>query len=619
MIFYSPLISWYKSRRGACPRGEEITFRAALPRSFGATACYLVISRDGREDECLPMSWEQTDGNSESWIITYCPVQTGPYFYRFMFDGGFGRCPISKKEGSFDGVIGEGGKWQLTVYDENFRTPGFIKGGLIYQIFPDRFYCSGKKKENVPEDRILRSDYDNLPCYEDDGEGNIPNNDYFCGDFDGITEKLGYLSGLGVTCIYLNPVAEAHSNHRYDTADYMKPDPLLGTEDDFRRLCDTAAQYGISVIIDGVYSHTGADSVYFNKFMRYGQGGAYNDKSSPYYRWYNFGKDRDDYLCWWNVKILPEVNENDPSFTEFITGRGGVADYWLSLGASGIRLDVADELPNEFLDKLRAAVKRNSAEKLLLGEVWEDATNKISGGGRRRFLLGDQLDCVMNYPFRDAVVDFVMKGEAEKFMNSVVSVVDNYPPQALHCCMNHLGTHDTARILTVLSGGWKKGMSRARQYELTLNSGISEQARVLYKAALAINFFLPGVPSVYYGDEAGLTGGDDPFNRRFFPWGKEDSDILSYVKEVSAIRRNSRVCRDGGFYPLSAERGCIAFLRYKEGEKRIAVISNMNREGIDYTLNPDMKCMRPLLGGEPAEEYGAVHIPPLTTCVISDE
>lgn len=618
MIFYSPLISWYKSHRGAVKCGETVTFRAALPRSFRAAACMLVLSRDNLPDEYISMRWEQTDGNSESWITSFTPIESGPYFYRFMFDGGFGRCSVSKKENSFDGVIGEGGKWQLTVYDEDFSTPDFIKGGLIYQIFPDRFYFSGRKKENVPSDRILRTDYENLPFYEDDGDGNIPNNDYFCGDFAGITEKLPYLSDLGVSCIYLNPIAEAHSNHRYDTADYMKPDPLLGTEEDFSELCNEAKKFGISVIIDGVYSHTGADSVYFNKFGRYGNGGAYNDSNSHYYSWYNFGKDRDDYLCWWNVKILPEVNENEPSYAEFITGKNGVVDRWLRLGADGIRLDVADELPNEFLDKLRTAVKRNGKEKLLLGEVWEDATNKISGGGRRRFLLGRQLDSVMNYPFCRAITDYVTSGNAEKFMYSIVSITDNYPPDALHCCMNHLGTHDTARILTVLSGGYKKGMSKAEQYNLTLNSQATEKGKQLYKNTIAINFFLPGVPSVYYGDEAGLTGGDDPFNRRFFPWGKEDKDILNYVKEISLIRKNSPVCRDGGFYPLSAERSCIAFLRYKQGEKRIAVISNMNDNSIDYTLNPDMKNMVPLTGGNKTSEYGVINIPEKTTCILSD-
>jgi len=618
MIYYSPLISYYKSYRGAVPSGEKVTFRVVMPRSFGVTACRFILSQDGFYDERHEMTWEQTDGNSESWIYDFVSEEAALYFYHFEFDGGFGSCPIRRQNGGMSAVIGEGEQWQLTVFDRSFETPSFIKGGLIYQIFPDRFCNSGKKKTGVPSDRIIRSDYENLPVWQADEKGEVRNNDYFGGDFRGITSKLGYLSDLGVTCIYLNPICEAHSNHRYDTADYMKPDPLLGTMKDFTELCTKAEEKGIAVILDGVFSHTGADSVYFNKNGRYGKNtGAYNDEKSVYHRWYSFGKNRDDYLCWWNFRTLPEVKENDEAFTQFITGENGVIDFWLNAGAKGFRLDVADELPNEFLDNVRLAIKRHGSDFFLLGEVWEDATNKISGGGRRRFLLGKQLDAVMNYPFRNSVVDFVLTGRARDFMNEVVSVVDNYPPPAMNCCMNHLGTHDTERIITALSYPHCDRLTKKQQAELTEGGGVTEEGKTLLKAALAINFFLPGVPSVYYGDEAGLGGGRDPFNRRYFPWGKEDEEILTFTKELSALRKSLPVCTDGGFYPLSAELGCIAFLRYKQGQKRVAVISNMNGESIDYRLNPDMASMLPASGGEKTGE-GVVTIPPKTSCIITD-
>lgn len=616
MIYYSPLISYYKSHRGALPSGEKISFRVVIPRSFGVTACYLILSQDGKDDDTRLMSWEQTDGNSESWIIDFVSEDAGLYFYRFGFDGGFGFCPISREKDSFSAVIGEGEKWQLTVYDKNYSTPDFIKGGVFYQIFPDRFCFSGEKKNNIPSDRVLRQD-DGLPWYTaHDGRWN---NDFFCGDFKGIESKLDYIASLGITCIYLNPICESHSNHRYDTADYLKPDVLLGTIEDFTSMCSAAEKLGISVIIDGVFSHTGDDSLYFNKTGRYGKNsGAYNDENSPYHSWYVFGKNRDDYKSWWGFKSLPEVKENDPAYTEFICGKNGVIDFWIKAGARGFRLDVADELPNEFLDNVRLAVRRNGEDKLLIGEVWEDATNKISGGGRRRFLLGKQLDSVMNYPFMNSVMDFMLKCDAHAFMTSVVSIVDNYPPQAMNCCMNHLSTHDTARILTTLSGIDCEKMTRQQQAEMTLGESFNFEGKMLLKAALGINFFLPGVPSVYYGDEVGLTGGKDPFNRRVFPWGKEDEDILDFTKAVSQIRKEHPVCIDGGFYPLSSELCCIAFLRYKEGEKRIAVISNMNAEQIDYTLNPDMREMMPLLGGMKLKLQGAVRIPAKTTCILAD-
>ena len=328
--------------------------------------------------------------------------------------------------------------------------------------------------------------------WEPDAEGIVKNNDFFCGDFAGITEKLPYIVSLGVTCIYLNPINESHSNHRYDTADYMRPDPLLGTDGDFKKLCDSAHSLGIKILIDGVYSHTGADSVYFNKYGRYGKGGAYNDEKSPFRAWYSFGKNRDDYKGWWNFNTLPEVKKTNPDYIGFITGENGVIDKWLSLGADGIRLDVADELPDGFIEKIRAAVKRHGKDKLLLGEVWEDASNKISQGGRRKYFCGNELDSVMNYPFRTAITDFLLTSNAQVFMDRVYSIYLNYPPKIMNLCMNFLGTHDTERILTVLAGISCSGMSRLSQSRLTYSDETLFHAKKLMKAALCMLYTLPG-------------------------------------------------------------------------------------------------------------------------------
>ncbi len=613
---FDPTKLWHKSISGAVKAGSHLWLRVCLPRDFGVTACNLILSQDNEPDTYIPLTWDSTDGIEEWWQTELIVDTPKLLFYRFNYHNSWGTTDIGVKKNSFEGELSSKEKWQLTVYSENYSTPDWIKGGVIYQIFPDRFYFSGQKKENVPADRVLRSDWGGVPVYLPDNEGIIRNNDYFCGDLKGIEEKLSYIASLGTSCIYLNPICEAHSNHRYDTADYKKCDSLLGTAEDFTSLCNEAEKYGIKVIIDGVFSHTGADSVYFNKHGRYTENGAFNSRNSPYFSWYKFNNYPHKYDSWWGIDILPETNEEDSSFSDFITGEDGVIDFWLKAGASGIRLDVADELPDSFLDKIRTAVKRNGKDKYLLGEVWEDATNKISHGGRRRFLLGNQLDSVMNYPFRTAVIDFLLTSNAEKFMHTVYSITQNYPEQALHCAMNHLGTHDTERILTVLSGVSCEGKSREMQVSVTYTDEQLKKAVKLLKSALILNFTLPGIPSIYYGDEAGLLGCKDPFNRGCFPWGKENTEITDFVKELSEIRKNHEVFKDGDFYPISATLGCVAYLRYKEGLKRILVISNKNPEPITYWLNHDMVEMKCIFGG--ARFSSGVIIPSESTAILSD-
>ncbi len=614
---FDPSKSWHKSISGAVAAGNDLWLRVVLPRDFGVTACRLIISEDQKPDRIIDMTWDNTDGVEEWWQTKIHLDSPALLFYRFQYENSWGKTDIGCTAMSHLGEIGSKDKWQITVYSPDFKTPDWIKGGIIYQIFPDRFCFSGKKKKNIPEDRVIRTDWGGLPEYHPDAKGIIRNNDYFCGDFKGIEEKLPYIASLGVNCIYLNPISSAHSNHRYDTADYMKPDVLLGTEKDFASLCKKASEAGISIIIDGVYSHTGADSIYFDKYGRYGKTGAYHNDSSPYFRWYNFGKTKDKYDSWWGIDTLPETNENDPAFTDFITGENGVIDKWLKLGAKGIRLDVADELPDEFLDRVRIAVKKHGEENYLLGEVWEDATNKISHGGRRRFLRGAQLDSVMNYPFRDAIVSFLLTANAEKFMHTVFSITENYPPEALHCLMNHLGTHDTERILSLLSGVCCDGVSREDQAEIEIPPEHLKKGLKLLKTALVMNFTLPGVPSIYYGDEAGLTGCKDPFNRACFPWGNENTEILEFTKALSKLRRSYDVLKDGGFYPISATLGCVAYLRYKEGTKRIFVVANKNPEPITYRLNHDMQDMMPVLGG--VRLGGGVIVPAEGFAVLSDK
>jgi glycosidase len=603
-----------KSVFGSVAAGQSVRFSASLPAHYQCLWMNLVLCIDGGTPVHYPMEPVSDKHNRRSTEIRI--EEPGLYWYYFEYETDLSHEKITRSDLS-RGQLGErGAMWQLTVYSRAFQTPAQLKGGVMYQIFPDRFRFSKTPKEGIPYGRILRSDWGSTPEWRRTVDGKILNNDYFCGDFSGITQSLSYIASLGVTCIYLNPIFEAHSNHRYDTADYMSTDPLLGTEEDFKTLCKTAKTHDISIILDGVFSHTGADSIYFNKYNRYPSVGAYNSKDSKYYQWYRFRSYPDDYACWWNVKILPEIDEENEEFIDFITAPGGVVSKWMRLGAAGFRIDVADELPDKFLDALRRAVKRENPEGLLLGEVWEDASNKISHGGRRRYLLGEQLDSVMNYPFREAIIAFAKEGGAELFLESISSIIENYPPPALHLLMNHLGTHDTERVLTVLSGADLRNESREWQSTLRLTKSQKQRAKQILKLASVLQYTLPGIPSLYYGDEAGMEGGRDPFNRGCFPWENEDKELTEHFAALGALRTAHTVFREGMFAPLSATAGCVAFCRRGESET-ILVIANKNEHEITYYLPPayPLDTVSCIFGGK--KQDGGILAPANTALILA--
>lgn len=593
---------FFKSKFGAVKAGERFRLRLLLPRAFGTCAAFLKLRRDDRGFTEHSMYWAGMHGDDrEIWDIELDVPEAGLYWYYFEYESSWGRGSVYHAlDGTGQIAVGHTAQnlWQLTVYDPAFTTPDWLKGGIIYQIFPDRFARSNLPKKHVPADRILRDDVENEPYWRPDSEGKVRNNDYFCGDLKGIEKKLSYLYELGVTCIYLNPIFEAHSNHRYNTADYMKIDPLLGAEADFVSLCRSAKNVGIHILLDGVFSHTGDDSLYFNREKRYKTDGAFNSKQSPYYSWYKFTEWPNRYQSWWGFETLPEVIEESPDYTEFITGENGVIRKWLRLGASGWRLDVADELPDVFLDALRKAVKAENGEALLMGEVWEDATTKHAYGFRRRYLLGDQLDSVMNYPFAEAVLAFAKCGNAEAFMNSVMTIAEHYPKAALDVMMNHIGTHDTERAITRIAGDSCAYRDRAWQSKTSLSEEQYQKGVALLKLAAAVQYALPGVPSLYYGDEAGMQGYRDPFNRGFFPWGRENVELTEWYIRLGKLRRSIAAFKDGDIVPVSAALGCAAFERNSENGS-VLLIANRNEHDISYGLPQSWQNTKERLHGKP--------------------
>lgn len=580
----------YRAPFGAVAERTAVTLRVCMPRDWGCSAVWLSVMRDDLPAEEISCRWEGMCGDGhEWWTVTYTPAEAGLYWYAFHLEVAMGSGWLIRQA---DGTAAyspnvDGPRWQLTCYEAGFTTPDWLAGGVLYQIFPDRFAKSGEAKVGVPTDRVMHGGWDEAPEWHPDAQGRVRNNDFFGGDLKGIEGKLDYLKSLGVTCIYLNPIFESHSNHRYDTADYSRIDPLLGNEEDLRSLTAAAKERGIRILLDGVFSHTGADSIYFNRERRYAGDGAYNSMHSPYAGWYHFTRWPNEYGSWWGFDTLPEVDELSPDFMQYINGEGGIVARWLEAGASGWRLDVADELPDGFLDALRARVKATDPDAIVLGEVWEDASNKESYGHRRRYLLGKQLDSVMNYPFRDAILGFLLGGRAEDFTRIVWDVVENYPPQTLRLLMNHIGTHDTERAITVLGGEPSYGRGRSWQAAQQMND--KQRAVGLRRLQLAslLQFALPGVPCIYYGDEAGLDGYRDPFNRGTYPWGHEDAALVDWYRTLGAARATATELAQGAFVPV--DTGCdevVCFLRRQGGQALLCAV-NRGTEERQMFLPPD--------------------------------
>ena len=527
-ILYDSKLTIYKSDFGALSTNQKCKFSIDINKEEQPVSATMCVRRDQR---CDFSSYEMKKINeNETYIRFSCEISFDTadlYFYRFEFMTPFGVRYCGLKDGA--ATVGEWlYEWQLTVYDENFKTPDWAKNKVMYQIFPDRFCRSNnymyKKAKN---ERVIKDDWFDVP--EPWG------NDFFMGNLDGIISRLSYIKDLGVDIIYLNPIFESAENHRYSTGDYLKVDGFLGTNEDFKRLCCEAKKLDIKIILDGVFSHTGADSLYFNKFNHYDSVGAFQGKESPYYNWYNFYDNGKHYECWWGFENLPNVNEAHPDYLEFITGDNGVLSYWQGIGASGWRLDVADELPDAFLDALRNRVKKTDENALIIGEVWEDATNKFAYNVRRRYLLGAQLDSVMNYPWKNAIIDYIKTKNAHNFAQSILTIEENYPKESLDCLMNILSTHDTQRILNVL--GVENYVSKEEEKNYVMSDDEIKRGTNGVMTALFLLFSLPGIACIYYGDEVGLDGFSDPYSRKTYPYGKENFKILNFAKELSALRK----------------------------------------------------------------------------------
>jgi glycosidase/fibronectin type 3 domain-containing protein len=510
--------------------------------------------------------------------------------------------------------------YQIAVYDPEFYTPEWFRNAVVYQIFPDRFRNGDKTNDPSDGSDVFYGDYplifhetwneppvDGRRVQTPNGQGYF-NSDFYGGDLAGITEKLEYLQRLGVTAIYLNPIFEARSNHRYDTADYLAIDPMLGTLEDFRTLVSEADALGMQIILDGVFNHMSSDSRYFDRYGRFDDVGACESIESDYRPWFVFvqpqaaqpspcdgGEDGlSYYVSWAGFDSIPKINNNifaTRSF--FIQGDDSVAATWGAEGIGGWRLDVAGDIDNgrdpdnSYWERFRRAVREINPETVIIGEEWNDATE---------WLLGDEWDTVMNYRYRRGIVGFVRGTDfvdndgrisgltVSQFDGLVRSVQEDYPPMAYYAMMNLLDSHDTSRLLFTLDNN-----------------------RRTQQLAALIQFTLPGAPTVYYGDEIALdaislpepgsvTLQDDPYNRAPFPWDDEpgnayppaDQTMFDYYAALAALRRQNPALSEGAMITLAADdaTGLYAFLRVdRETENGVLVAANMGSEAQTATLN----------------------------------
>ena len=482
--------------------------------------------------------------------------------------------------------------WTITVYDDEFKVPDWAKGKIMYQIFPDRFYKSDNYVP-IPISGRITKDWGEIPNWNIDKDGKIHNNDYFMGNLKGIEEKLDYLKRLNVEIIYLNPIFLSQSNHRYDTSDYEVVDSYLGTNDDLKNLCMKAHECGMKIIIDGVLNHTGNDSKYFNQFQKYETIGAFQGSQSPYYNWYK-KNEKGDFKYWWGFKNLPVCDSNNEKWQEYVYGKNGIIDKWFSLGIDGLRLDVADELTDDFIENVREAVKRNKIDGLIIGEVWENAVTKEGYGKQRKYLLGKELDSVMNYPFTNAILKYVRFGDFNILTDTINDVLTFYPEEALPALMNSLSTHDITRAITTLGAcgiqnyenGWIWDIPYSRDWQFAkdrMNDEQYKKAKELFEIATVIQYFLPGCPCIYYGDEVGLYGYKDPFNRKCFPWDKIDNELYDFFIELGNARKQADFIATANLDIIEANENIFSFERFisnlvKDENKRIFIAINRSEE-----------------------------------------
>ena len=558
---------------------DKVLFTVSAPRRAGIISVTMLIERDGCKRQEIDFEVLSEYAGDDVYkakldMAELCaPFDNGLFFYKLRFEIGC-KYYYTNSINNVDYTLTEKEErsFCMLVHSKDFKTPEWATAGTMYHIFVDRFY-EGSKKMPLREDAVRNDNWENgIPEYAPYPGAHLENNEFFGGNLWGVAEKLDYLKELGVNIIYLSPIFESYSNHKYDTGNYMKVDDMFGGDEAFANLINEANKRSIKIILDGVFNHTGDKSIYFDKNKKYGSVGAFNNYDSEYRGWFHFHPDN-TYESWWGIQILPKLNHHNDNCRHYFTDHGGVIEKYIKEGIGGWRLDVADELSNEFLDELRSVAKEANDQALIIGEVWENAADKVAYDKRREYFRGRQLDSVMNYPFKNALTEYIKYGESEILYDELTEVYSSYPVCVSNVLMNLLGTHDTERILTVLSDDDPNGKSIDEIATSKLTNEQKETAVKRLKLASTIQYTVYGFPSVFYGDEAGMEGYGDPFCRKPFPWHNISKELHEHYKKLGNIRRTNTAFAGGSFEILEHRNGLISYKR-KKAKCEVVVCAN---------------------------------------------
>ena len=588
---------------------DKAYIKIMLPRTLGAFCVYLKLFNESLSGLVLEseIDWFGIEDGLDVYRFDIDPknIGVGLYFYSIEITTPYSHL-FAKKDGDTIRFTSEFERsfFQMTVYNPAYSAPNQYMGGIIYHIFVDRFNRGGnvQKKNGC----ILVDDWSHgVAEYPEYAGAPLKNNTFYGGTLWGIINKLDYIKSLGVNLIYLSPIFDAASNHKYDTADYMTVDPMFGGEEALVALIKEAKKKNIGIILDGVFNHTGSDSIYFNREGNYKSIGAYNSKSSEYFSWFDFKEYPDRYTCWWDIDILPRINPDNPKCGSYFVGRNGVVEKYAKLGITGFRLDVVDELSDEFVANIKKTLNKHNKNSILYGEVWEDGSNKIAYDKRKQYYLGSELDGVMNYPIRKGIISFLTRGDTYDLHYALTDIIHNAPDAVQNMQMNLLGTHDTERIITLLGGESAAGRSNSYLRSKRMNDIERGTAKRRIRMAYTILATIPGIPVIFYGDETALEGYHDPFNRMPYPWDRQDQKLIGFYQKIGRIRGNYDVYQTGTFKLHDLRQDLLIFSRSNEKHTLVTVVNNSK-----YNKTAVFECRCRALISE--DEGACFEIPPFT-------
>lgn len=565
-------------------------YEVKLPMELGWLYNVKLLIDDGNSISYGNLSHKKNEGDYAIFEGDVTLETSAIYRYCFSYDVD-GKTYYFNKNGLQNDAFLSDDCFKLSV---NFEVPKWAQGKIMYHIFVDRF---NKSKDNNLQEMPRRVIHDNWNEEMHLGPEKeiskiygkeIWNIDFYGGNLNGITEKLDYIKSLGVSILYLSPIVHSQSNHRYDTADYENVDPYAGCNDDLKVLCDEAHKRGMKVVLDAVFNHTGNDSKYFDEYKSFGGEGAYNNPMSKYSNFYKrrYENGKIYYEYWWGFENLPECDFESKEWQEYITGVGGVIDKWFDLGIDGLRLDVADELSDDFIEKIRIAVKRNKADGFIMGEVWKNPMRM----GRGYISSGKCMDTVMNYPLIDALLRYYKYADCNKLDYIIRDILREYPEETINSLMNFTSTHDISRAINYFTdenefneyAEWAWDLKN-NDLDYLKNKKLSkeeyEKAKEKYKSYLFALYFLPGNVSIFYGDEVGVDGYGNLLNRKTYPWGMEDKDLLEYFKKLGKDRNDEIFLETADLKIRDINRDYFSYERIGLNDKMLVITNRSGKEG----------------------------------------